>query len=71
MGFWPAAEPQVGTLAVDFDADNHATRTIVMWIRLREVFLYRYPEVSVAEKSELITILIFVKWSDRVRNGLV
>jgi hypothetical protein len=71
MGFWPAAEPQVGALPVEFDTDNHATRTIVMWIRLREVLLYRYPEVSVTEKSELITILIFVKWSDRVRNGLV
>jgi hypothetical protein len=68
MGFWPAAEPQVGPLPVEFDTDNHATRTIVMWIRLREVLLYRYPEVSV---TEIVTILIFVKWSDRVRNGLV
>jgi hypothetical protein len=71
MGVWPAAEPQVGPRAVNFHADNHATRTIVMWIRLREVLLYRYPEVSVTEKSELITIVIFVKWPDRVRNWLV
>jgi hypothetical protein len=71
MRFLSAAEPQVGPLAVKFNTDNHATRTEVIWIRLREVLLYWYPEIFVAEESELIDILILTIWSNRFGNRLV
>ena len=71
MGIWPRAEPQAWSFALRFDADNDATRTEVKRIGFREVFLDEHPGVSVTEESELIDILIFVKWSDRGRNRLV
>jgi hypothetical protein len=71
MGFWPAAEPQVRPFAVKFDTDNHSTRTEVIGIRLGEVLLYWYPEIFVAEESELIDILILAIWSNSFGNRLV
>jgi hypothetical protein len=71
MGFWPGAEPQVWSFAVRFDVDNRATTTEVRRIGFREVFLYEYPGAFVTEKSELIDILIFLKWPNRGRNGFV
>jgi hypothetical protein len=71
MGFWPTAEPQVWSFAVHFDADDHATTAKVRRIRFREVLFYEYPWVFVTEESELINILIFVKWPNRRRNRLV
>ena len=71
MRFCSTAEPQVGPLAVKLDTDNRATRTKVTWIRLREVFLYRYPEIFVAEESELIDIRILTIWSNSFGNRFV
>jgi len=71
MRFRPAGEPQVGPLAVIFHTDNHATGTEVIWIRFREILLYWYPEIFVAEESELIDSLILAIWSNRFGNRLV
>ena len=71
MGFWPGAEPQVRSFAVRFDADNGTTPTEVRRIGFREVLLYWYAEVFVTEESELIDILIFVKWPNCLGNRLV
>ena len=59
------------SLAINFDADNRATTTEVRGIRFRKVLLYQRPEVRITEESELIDILILVKWSNGCRNRLV
>jgi len=71
MGFWPGAEPQVWSLAVHFDNDNGTTTTEVRRIGFRKGLLDQHSAVFVAKESELIDILIFVKWPNRTGNGFV